>query len=65
MGAKKIYAFASHGLFNDPACEVIANSCIVQVIVTNSIPLSDKVKNAFPDKRVIQVSCGPLIAEAV
>jgi len=44
FGAKKIFAYATHGLFNDPACENIEKSKIDQIIVTNSIPLSDKVR---------------------
>lgn len=44
FGAKKIFAYATHGLFNDPACDNIEKSKIDQIIVTNSIPLSDKVK---------------------
>lgn len=45
FGAKKIFAYATHGLFNDPACDYIEKSKIDQIIVTNSIPLSEKVKD--------------------
>ncbi len=66
MGARKIFAFASHGLFNDPAMQVISESCIDQIIVTNSIPLSPKLQEAFSqNKKIAQVSCGPLIADAI
>lgn len=49
LGAKKIFAFASHGLFNDPAIETAKKSTINQIIVTNSVPLDSKVNAAFPD----------------
>jgi ribose-phosphate pyrophosphokinase len=37
-GAKKVYAFATHGLFNGKAFENIKNSSIERIIITNSIP---------------------------
>ena len=50
FGAQKVFAYATHGLFNDPACENIEKSNIDQIIVTNSIPLSDKVKERLVTK---------------
>lgn len=43
-GAKKVYAFASHGLFSGQAAERIRDSVLEKVITTNSIPVSDKFK---------------------
>lgn len=50
-GAKKIYAFATHGVFSDPAAQRIAESQELEaVIVTDTVPLSkacekvDKIK---------------------
>jgi ribose-phosphate pyrophosphokinase len=40
MGAKRVLAFATHGLFSGKAIENIANSTIDQIIVTNTIPAS-------------------------
>lgn len=39
-GAKKVYAFASHGLFSGPAAERIRDSALEKVITTDSIPVS-------------------------
>lgn len=39
-GAKKVYAFASHGLFSGPAAERIRDSAIEKVITTDSMPVS-------------------------
>jgi len=40
MGAKRIFAFATHGLFSGPAHQRIANSVLEKVVVCNSIPLA-------------------------
>jgi len=36
--AKRVYAFASHGLFSGKALENIKNSAIEQILTTNTIP---------------------------
>jgi len=41
-GANRIFAFATHGLFNGPAIERIRKSDFEKVVVTNSIPLEPK-----------------------
>ena len=38
-GATRIYAFASHGLFNGPAAERIRDSALEKVITTDSVPV--------------------------
>jgi ribose-phosphate pyrophosphokinase len=38
-GARRVYAFASHGLFSGKANETIANSCLEEVVVLDTIPL--------------------------
>jgi ribose-phosphate pyrophosphokinase len=41
QGAEKVYACASHAVLSGPAVERIANSQLEQLIVTNTIPLSE------------------------
>jgi len=41
QGAKSVRACATHAVLSGPAVERIENSEIEEVIVTNSIPLSD------------------------
>ena len=63
-GAKEIYAFATHGLFNGPAGDRIHKSAIKKVITTDSMP----VKQAFTEKlgdRYEQVSLDLLLAEII
>ncbi len=60
-GARNVYAFATHGLFNKDACKNIDNSALDRVIVTNTVlPKGGKVC-----KKVDYISIGSLIAEAI
>lgn len=61
-GARRVYAFASHGLFSGPASERIARSVLEEVVVTNTIPLK---AGAKANEKIVQLSVAPLLAEAV
>lgn len=61
-GAREIYACATHAVLSGPALERINESCLAEVVVTNSIPLDDKVKEC-PKLRVLSVA--ELLAEAI
>ena len=39
LGAKDVYACCSHAILSDPAVERINESCIKQLIITNTIPV--------------------------
>jgi ribose-phosphate pyrophosphokinase len=43
-GAKKVYACSSHPVFSGPAVQRIQESCLEEVVVTNSIPVSRRRK---------------------
>src|SRR6201997_4282897 len=43
-GASAVYACASHPVLSGPAVENISNSCIKEVVVTNTIPLGDEAR---------------------
>ncbi|AOZ88617.1 ribose-phosphate pyrophosphokinase [Bacillus xiamenensis] len=60
-GAAEVYACCTHPVLSGPAVERITNSKIKELVVTNSIHLTD-------DKKVdkfIPLSVGPLLAEAI
>lgn len=61
-GAKNIYAFCTHGLFSDEAFEIINNSLIDKLVVTNTIP---KKKDEEKCDKIIRLSVGSLLAEAI
>lgn len=60
-GARKVYVFASHGLFSDEAVRLIDLSPVTQVVVSNSIPLP---KNASSNK-IVQLSLASLLAKVI
>ena len=62
FGAKRVYAFASHGLFSGPAVERITKSCLEEVVVVNTVPLPDAAKSC---DKIKQLSVAPLLAEAI
>ena len=61
-GAKKVYAYCTHPIFSGPAIERITQSALDEVVVTNTIPLSDSANGC---SKIRQLSVAPLIAETV
>jgi len=61
-GAKKVYAYCTHPIFSGPAIERITQSALDEVVVTNTIPLSE---SASACGKIRQLSVAPLIAETV
>ena len=62
-GARRIFAFATHGLFNGPAIDRIEKSCFDKVIVTNSVPLTPEKKEK--STKIEQISIAGLLAKAI
>jgi ribose-phosphate pyrophosphokinase len=60
-GAKEVYACCTHPVLSGPAIERIQNSKIKELVVTNSIPLTE---DKMIDK-IEQLSVAPLISEAI
>jgi len=61
-GALQVYAVATHAVLSGPAIERLAESAIDQVIVTNTIPLSEDAKRC--DKLQV-LSTATLFGEAI
>lgn len=61
-GAKRVFAYATHPVFSGNAVENLRNSCIDEIVVTDSIPLSPEVA-AMPNVRVLSLS--PMLAESI
>ena len=61
-GARRVYAFASHGVLSGPAVERIDHSKLEEVVVVNTVPLQP---NARACRKITQLSVAPLIAEAI
>lgn len=61
-GAKEVYACCSHPVLSGPAIERIENSAIKELVVTNTIQLSEEKKMS---PKVKQLSVASLMAEAI
>ena len=61
-GAADVYGCATHAVLSGPALERINDSVLKQVIVTNSIPVEDKLK-ICPKLKCLSVA--PLLGEAI
>nr|WP_130858627.1 ribose-phosphate diphosphokinase [Gracilibacillus phocaeensis] len=60
-GAKEVFACCTHPVLSGPAIERIENSKIKELVVTNSIPLSEEKQI----DKLTQLSVAPLISEAI
>ncbi len=60
-GATEVYACCTHPVLSGPAIDRIQNSKIKELVVTNSIALSDEKKI----DKIVELSVAPLIAEAI
>jgi ribose-phosphate pyrophosphokinase len=54
-GARAVYACCSHPVLSGPAVENISKSCITEVVVTNTIPLTEAAANE-PKIRVLTIA---------
>mgnify|MGYP003454953211 FL=1 len=60
-GAKEVYACCTHPVLSGPAIERIDNSCIKELVITNSIELSEEKTSP----KIKTLSVAPLLAEAI
>jgi ribose-phosphate pyrophosphokinase len=61
-GAASVRACATHAVLSCPACERIRDSGIKEVVLTNSIPLSEEGRKC---NRIHILSVAPLLAQAI
>ena len=61
FGAESVYAACTHGVLSGPAIERIENSQIKELVITNTIPLTDEKKI----DKIKVVSIAPLFAETI
>ncbi len=62
QGARSVMACATHGVLSPPAIQRLLDSRITQVVLTNSIPIKDEVKNS---SRFKTLSVASLLAKAI
>lgn len=61
-GAKRVFAYATHAVFSGDAAQIIGNSVLDQVIVTDSISLS---KEMADTGKITTLSLSRMLAEAI
>mmetsp|Transcript_25832 Transcript_25832/g.83103 ORF Transcript_25832/g.83103 Transcript_25832/m.83103 type:complete len:468 (+) Transcript_25832:43-1446(+) len=61
-GAKRIFAFATHGVLSGKACEMLERSVLEEVVVTDTVPLPT---GGATCTKVKQLSVAPLLAAVV
>ena len=61
-GAKKVYAYCTHPVFSGPAIERIAASGLDEVVITNTIPMSEAARGC---RKIRQLSVAYLFAETI
>lgn len=61
-GARSIYACATHGVLSGPAIDRINDSCIEQVVITDTIPVGDKIDRCG---KIKVLTVAELLAEAI
>lgn len=61
MGAKDVYACCSHAILSDPAVDRINTSNIKELIITDSIPLSEDRKS----EKIVSLSIAKALGEAI
>jgi len=62
QGAKRVFAYATHAVFSGNAPDIISNSVIDELIITDTIPLSAAMR-AIP--KVRQLTLSELLAECI
>lgn len=61
VGAKEVYACCTHPVLSGPAIERISNSNIKELVITDTIPLSEE--KQIPQIKILSVA--PIIGEAI
>lgn len=62
QGAKEVYACCTHPVLSGPAIDRLKKSSIKEVLVTNTIPLSDEAKKL---NKIKSLTVAPLLGEAI
>jgi len=62
VGANRVLAYSTHAVLSGEAVSLIENSQLDEVVVTDTIPLSERAQGC---KKIRQLSIAELLAEAI
>jgi ribose-phosphate pyrophosphokinase len=63
LGATEVRAACTHGVLSGNAPALLQDSCIAEVVLLNTIPLTDEKKAIAP--KLVQLSISRLFAQAI
>lgn len=63
FGARRVFAFATHGLFSGPAADRIEQCVLEEVIVANTVPVRPEITERT--RKIRQLSVGKLVEGAI
>ncbi len=61
-GASQVVAYCTHPVLSGPAIENVRNSALDEMVVTDTIPLSEEARNC---KKIRALSLAPMLAETI
>lgn len=61
-GAKRVFAYATHPVFSGEAISILENGSIDEIVVTDTIPLSEAAKKC---SKIKQLTISDMLAEAI
>jgi ribose-phosphate pyrophosphokinase len=61
-GATRVFAFVTHGILSGPAIKVINESGLEKLVVTNTMPLQDKMSQC---PKIEQIDVSQVLAETI
>lgn len=61
-GAERVIAYATHPVFSGPAIKNISNSMLDEIVITNSIPLSESAQKCA---KIRQLSVADILADTI
>lgn len=64
-GARRVLAFAAHGLFVGSAAQTLAEAAIECVVVSDSVPAQRVPRDSALHRKLQLASCVPLLSEAI
>jgi ribose-phosphate pyrophosphokinase len=64
-GAKDVYACVTHAILSDPGPERLSEAGLKELVVTNTVPISEKKMKKMQDLKVTVLSVAPLLGEVI
>jgi ribose-phosphate pyrophosphokinase len=64
-GARDIYACVTHAILSDPGPERVNDAGLTELVVTNTVPISEEKRKKMKDVKIKVLSVAPLLGEVI